>query len=78
MSHQTEIYDFEPFNFEMIFNRYMNFENQNSAIKIVQRSVILKAFERIKVTISFNYFKHISLIFLALTSVWMDSPTNIM
>lgn len=48
MSHQTEIYDGEPFNFEMIFNRYVKFANHNSAIKIVQRSVILKAFERIK------------------------------
>ncbi|XP_075215104.1 origin recognition complex subunit 4 isoform X4 [Lycorma delicatula] len=48
MSHQTEIFDGEPFNFEMIIGRYLKFANQNSAIHITQRPVIFKAFERIK------------------------------
>ncbi|XP_075215093.1 origin recognition complex subunit 4 isoform X2 [Lycorma delicatula] len=50
MSHQTEIFDGEPFNFEMIIGRYLKFANQNSAIHITQRPVIFKAFERIKVS----------------------------
>ncbi|XP_022197552.2 origin recognition complex subunit 4 [Nilaparvata lugens] len=48
MSHQNEIYDGDPFNFEMIANRYMKFASQNSSIQIMQRPVLLKAFERIK------------------------------
>lgn len=51
MSHQNEIFDGEPFNFEMIIGRYLKFANQNSAIQITQRPVVLKAFERIKVSI---------------------------
>uniref|UniRef100_A0A1B6E7S1 Origin recognition complex subunit 4 n=1 Tax=Clastoptera arizonana TaxID=38151 RepID=A0A1B6E7S1_9HEMI len=48
MSHQSEIYDDDPFNFEMIINRYLKFANQNSAVQIVHKPVIMKAFERIK------------------------------
>lgn len=49
MKHETEIYDGEPFNFEAIYNRYIKFANQNSSIQTVQRPVIMKAFEHIKV-----------------------------
>ncbi|XP_046617948.1 origin recognition complex subunit 4 [Neodiprion virginianus] len=48
MKHQTEIYDDEPLNFEMVLNRYVKFANQNSSIQTVQRPVIMKAFEHIK------------------------------
>lgn len=48
MKHETEIYD-EPFNFEAILNRYVKFANQLSSIHSVQRPVIMKAFEHIKV-----------------------------
>ncbi|XP_015602617.1 origin recognition complex subunit 4 [Cephus cinctus] len=48
MKHETEIYDGEPLNFEMVLNRYMKFVNQNSSIQSVQRPVIMKAFEHIK------------------------------
>lgn len=53
MSHQYEIFDGDPFNFEMIVGRYLKFASQNSAIQVTQRPVILKAFERIKVGLTF-------------------------
>lgn len=49
MKHETEIFDEEPFNFEKIYNRYLKFANQSS-IESVQRPVIMKAFEHIKVS----------------------------
>lgn len=49
MKQETEIYDGEPLNFEMIYNRYIKFANQNSSIQSVQKPVIMKAFEHIKV-----------------------------
>lgn len=48
MKHETEIYDGEPLNFEMVLNRYIKFANQNSSIQSVQRPVIMKAFEHVK------------------------------
>lgn len=51
MKHETEIYDGEPLNFETIYNRYIKFANQNSSIQSVQRPVIMKAFEHIKVKV---------------------------
>lgn len=49
MKHEAEIYDGEPLNFEAIYNRYIKFVNQNSSIQSVQKPVIMKAFEHIKV-----------------------------
>ncbi|XP_054257450.1 origin recognition complex subunit 4-like [Macrosteles quadrilineatus] len=46
--HQMELYDEVPFNFEMILQRYLNFARQSHSVKIGERSVILKAFERIQ------------------------------
>lgn len=58
MKHETEIYDGEPLTFESIYNRYIKFTNQNSFIHSVQRPVIMKAFEHIKVRyyIKYNYY----------------------
>lgn len=53
MKHETEIYDGEPLNFEAIYNRYTKFANQNSSLQSVQRPVIMKAFEHIKVRNTF-------------------------
>ncbi|XP_073991721.1 origin recognition complex subunit 4 isoform X1 [Rhodnius prolixus] len=47
MSHHNEIYDEEPFNFEMIFKRYNKFARQNSTSQIIQRPILLKGFERL-------------------------------
>lgn len=49
MKHEVEIYDGEPLNFETVYNRYIKFVNQNSSIQSVQKPVIMKAFEHIKV-----------------------------
>lgn len=49
MKHETEIYDGEPLNFEAVYNRYIKFANQNSSLQSVQKPVIMKAFEHIKV-----------------------------
>jgi hypothetical protein len=51
MKHETEIYDGEPFNFEKVSSRYLKFANQNSGISSVQKPVIMKAFEHIKVSL---------------------------
>ncbi|XP_049853220.1 origin recognition complex subunit 4 isoform X2 [Schistocerca gregaria] len=49
MKHFTEIYNGEPFNFELILRSYLRFVRQNSSILVTQRSVILKAFQHLKV-----------------------------
>ncbi|XP_970921.2 origin recognition complex subunit 4 [Tribolium castaneum] len=61
MKHHCEIYDNQPMNFEMVFNRYLKFANANSNIQTVERPVIMKAFEQIEVS-------KISLLFLLSTS----------
>ena len=50
MNHESEIFEDEPLNFEMVYNRYNLFAKQNSSIHSVQRPVIVKAFEHIKVS----------------------------
>lgn len=63
MKHETEIYDGEPLNFEAVYNRYIKFTNQNSSIQSVQKPVIMKAFEHIKV----RYY-HIKIILFLLNT----------
>ena len=53
MNQETEIFEDEPLNFEMVYNRYNQFAKQNSSIHSVQRPVIVKAFEHIKVIFLF-------------------------
>uniref|UniRef100_A0A336N2F7 Origin recognition complex subunit 4 n=1 Tax=Culicoides sonorensis TaxID=179676 RepID=A0A336N2F7_CULSO len=49
MKHQTEIYDNDPFNFEMIFNRFQKFANASTTMQgMVEGNLVLKAFEHIK------------------------------
>ncbi|XP_050522744.1 origin recognition complex subunit 4 [Daktulosphaira vitifoliae] len=45
--HHSEIYDKEPFNFEMIYSRYCKFASRNSTLLLTKRQVVMKAFERI-------------------------------
>lgn len=47
--HHSEIYDKEPFNFEMIYARYYKFASRNSSLLVTKRQVVIKAFERISV-----------------------------
>jgi hypothetical protein len=51
MKHQTEIYEGEPLNFEMVYRRYLKFASQNLTVQNVERPIILKAFEHLKVRI---------------------------
>lgn len=48
--HHLEIYDQEPFNFEMIYARYCKFASNNSTLLLTKRQVVIKAFERISVS----------------------------
>lgn len=49
MKHHSEIYDRDPFNFEIIFGRFMKFAKVSSAMQGVERAVVLKAFEHLKI-----------------------------
>jgi hypothetical protein len=49
MKHQTEIYEGEPLNFEMVYRRYHKFSSQNSTVQNVEKPIVLKAFEHLKV-----------------------------
>jgi hypothetical protein len=49
MKHQTEIYEGEPLNFEMVYRRYVKFSSQNLTVQNVEKPIILKAFEHLKV-----------------------------
>lgn len=48
MKHHSEIYDRDPFNFEMILTRYNKFANSSSTMQGIERNVILKAFEHVR------------------------------
>ncbi|XP_034242754.1 origin recognition complex subunit 4 [Thrips palmi] len=48
MMHQNEIFDFAPFNFEMVFNRLLKFEQHSSKTMNVDRQVVFKGFEHLK------------------------------
>ncbi|XP_053686706.1 origin recognition complex subunit 4 [Sabethes cyaneus] len=48
MKHHSEIYDRDPFNFEMVLTRYNKFANSSSTMQGIERNVILKAFEHVK------------------------------
>lgn len=52
--HHSEIYDQKLFNFEMIYARYCKFASRNSTLLITKRQVVIKAFERISVSIIIN------------------------
>lgn len=50
--HHTEIYDREPFNFEMVLTRYRKWENAStqSRMETVERGIALKSFEHLHVS----------------------------
>ncbi|KAL5009478.1 hypothetical protein ScPMuIL_011783 [Solemya velum] len=47
MKHLTDIYDGEPFNFEMVYNEYQKFAHRRSSMQVFEKSVVLKAFEHL-------------------------------
>lgn len=48
MKHQSEIYDNDPFNFEMILNRFQKFSNLSTTMQGMERNLVFKAFEHLK------------------------------
>jgi origin recognition complex subunit 4 len=50
IKHHCEIYDNDPFNFEMILTRYNKFAYKSSSMQNLNREVVLKGFENLKVT----------------------------
>lgn len=48
MMHQNEIFDSAPFNFEMVYNRLLKFEQHSSKTMNVERQVVFKGFEHLK------------------------------
>lgn len=49
IKHHCEIYDNDPFNFEMILTRYNKFAYKSSTMQNIDREVVLKGFENLKV-----------------------------
>ncbi|XP_041354935.1 origin recognition complex subunit 4-like [Gigantopelta aegis] len=47
MKHITDVYDGEPFNFEMVYSEYMKFAQKKSSIQVFEKPVVLKAFEHL-------------------------------
>ncbi|XP_069120918.1 origin recognition complex subunit 4-like [Argopecten irradians] len=47
MMHLTEIYDGEPFNFEMVYSEYRKFAQRRSSMQVYEKAVVLKAFEHL-------------------------------
>ncbi|XP_033724735.1 origin recognition complex subunit 4-like [Pecten maximus] len=47
MKHLTEIYDGEPFNFEMVYSEYRKFAQRRSSMQVYEKAVVLKAFEHL-------------------------------
>lgn len=48
IKHHSEIYDRDPFNFEIIFTRFSKFAKISSTMQGIERPVVLKAFEHLK------------------------------
>ncbi|XP_050388384.1 origin recognition complex subunit 4 [Patella vulgata] len=47
MKHLSDIYEGEPFNFEMVYSEYMKFAKRKSGMQIFEKPVVLKAFEHL-------------------------------
>lgn len=52
IKHHSEIYDNDPFNFEMILTRYNKFAYKSSSMQNLNREVVLKGFENLKVNLN--------------------------
>lgn len=56
MKHHSQIYDNNPFTFEMIITRYNKFANSNALTNAAPRPVVMKAFEHIIVSTTIVWF----------------------
>ncbi|XP_017149749.2 origin recognition complex subunit 4 isoform X2 [Drosophila miranda] len=48
IKHHSEIYDRDPFNFEIVFARFSKFAKISTTMQSVERSIVLKAFEHLR------------------------------
>jgi len=48
MKHLTDIYDGEPFNFEMVYSEYLKFARKRSCMQIYEKPVVMKAYEHLQ------------------------------
>lgn len=51
IKHHCDIYDNEPFNFEIIFARFNKFAIKSSSMQNIEREMALKRFENLKVSL---------------------------
>lgn len=72
MKHHIEIYDNQAMNFEMVFTRYLKFVNANSNVQTVQRPVVMKAFEHLKVC----FYKYLFYLCSIQISYWCGTYTG--
>ncbi|XP_043643467.1 origin recognition complex subunit 4 [Drosophila teissieri] len=49
IKHHSEIYDRDPFNFEIIYARFSKFAKVSTTMQAVERSIVLKAFEHLRI-----------------------------
>ncbi|KAH8285493.1 hypothetical protein KR054_010001 [Drosophila jambulina] len=49
VKHHSEIYDRDPFNFEIIFARFSKFAKVSTTMQGVEQSIVLKAFEHLRI-----------------------------
>lgn len=48
IKHHCDIYDNDPFNFEIIFSRFSKFAIRSSTMQKIEREIVLKGFENLK------------------------------
>ncbi|XP_062129814.1 origin recognition complex subunit 4 [Drosophila sulfurigaster albostrigata] len=49
IKHHSTIYDRDPFNFEIVFGRFNKFAKVSSTMQGVERAIVLKAFEHLRI-----------------------------
>ncbi|GFN87226.1 origin recognition complex subunit 4, partial [Plakobranchus ocellatus] len=48
MKHLTDIYEGEPFNFEMVYSEYLKFARQRSGMQVYEKAIVMKAYEHLQ------------------------------
>jgi origin recognition complex subunit 4 len=73
MKHHSQIYDRDPFNFEMLYTRFRKFSKSSTTMQNVEKRLALTAFEHIKVGSRLSgcvRIEIIKLFFLSVYSTW--------
>ncbi|BFZ06338.1 hypothetical protein BsWGS_09377 [Bradybaena similaris] len=48
MKHLTDIYEGEPFNFEMVYSEYQKFGHRRTGMQVYEKPVVMKAYEHLQ------------------------------